>query len=233
MLERSLIFFLPISRFETTNDKWSRDSITRDKDYRVKKRNSTIPFRSPKNKRKEWTPPSTLRREKGGSTIRMVKVLRRRGRSGGAHIEGREGAACPDTLCPDNDDDGDDHDGHDVAEVPVPFWIPLSVRRWVHCSCCYIFSISVWPRFIHWHRASVQQVVFFTFSSFSFFFFFFWRIDRKKVETFELTKIWRSWSLNLDGSCEFKLNWRRVQVGSKMLCNVSRSMFDEFGLRSG
>ncbi|CAD1480305.1 unnamed protein product, partial [Heterotrigona itama] len=130
-VERSLIFFLAISRFETTNDKWSRDSITRDKEYRVKKRDTTVPSRSPKNKRKEWTPcsPFILRREKGGSTIRMVKVLRRRGRSGGAHIEGREGAACPDTLCPDNDDDGDDHDGHDVAEVPVPSRIPLSVRR--------------------------------------------------------------------------------------------------------
>ena len=89
------------------------------------------PLSFAKNKRKEWTPcsPSILRREKGGSTIRMVKVLRRRGRSGGAHIEGREGAACPDTLCPDNDDDGDDHDGHDVVEVPAPSWIPLSVRR--------------------------------------------------------------------------------------------------------
>lgn len=62
----------------------------------------------------------------------MVKVLRRRGRSGGAHIEGREGAACPDALCPDNDDDGDHHDGHHVAEVPVPSWIPISARRWVH-----------------------------------------------------------------------------------------------------
>lgn len=68
------------------------------------------------------------RRGKGGSTIRKVKVLRRRGRSGGAHIEGREGAACPDGLCPDDDDDGDDDD-HDVAEVPVPSWIPLSVCR--------------------------------------------------------------------------------------------------------
>lgn len=70
-----------------------------------------------------------LRRGKGGSTIRMVKVLRRRGRSGGAHIEGREGAACPDALCPDNDDDGDHHDGHHVAEVPAPSWIPVSACR--------------------------------------------------------------------------------------------------------
>lgn len=62
----------------------------------------------------------------------MVKVLGRRGRSGGAHIEGREGAACPDALCPDNDDDGDHHDGHHVAELPAPSWIPISACRWVH-----------------------------------------------------------------------------------------------------
>lgn len=82
-------------------------------------------------RRKEWTPCSraVLRRGKGGSTIRMVKVLRRGGRSGGAHIEGREGAACPDALCPDNDDDGDHHhDDYHVAEVPDP-WIPLSAGR--------------------------------------------------------------------------------------------------------
>lgn len=84
-----------------------------------------------------------LRRGKGGSTIRMVKVLRRRGRSGGAHIEGREGAACPDALCPDNDDDGDHHDGHHVAEVPAPSWIPVSACRWVHALPSGRASISI------------------------------------------------------------------------------------------
>ena len=55
----------------------------------------------------------------GGSTIRKVKVLRtlkkkkKKGRSGGAHIEGREGAACPDVFCPADDDDH-------VAEVDIP-----------------------------------------------------------------------------------------------------------------
>lgn len=39
-----------------------------------------------------------------GSTIRKVKVLgKKKGRSGGAHIEGREGAACPDGFCPADD----------------------------------------------------------------------------------------------------------------------------------
>ena len=129
--KRSLIFFLSISRQKP--QLVVSDWIARDKEDRGEmKCHGPLSFST--NRRKEWNPcsPTILRRREGGSTIRMVKVLRRRGRSGGAHIEGREGAACPDALCPDNDDDGDDDDGgsgHDVAKVPVPSWISLSVCR--------------------------------------------------------------------------------------------------------
>ena len=59
-VERSLIFFLPISRLETTNDERSRDSITRDKEHRVKKRNSTVPSRSPRTNGRNGPPVHRL-----------------------------------------------------------------------------------------------------------------------------------------------------------------------------